>query len=57
MAMHLFEKSPVTLSQAARISALSVEDFLDLLNEVGIPAVEYPPQKTWMMKWRRSFDQ
>lgn len=44
MAMHLYEKGLVTLSQAARISALSVEDFLDLLNEVGIPAVDYPPE-------------
>ena len=43
--MHLFEKSLVTLSQAAKISALSVEDFLDLLNEVGIPAVDYPPEE------------
>ena len=23
---------------------MSVEDFLDLLNEVGIPAVDYPPE-------------
>jgi prevent-host-death family protein len=45
MAMHLFEKSLVTLSQAARMSSLSVEDFLDLLSEVGIPAVDYPPEE------------
>ena len=26
------------------IAALTVEDFLDLLGELGIPAVDYPPE-------------
>jgi len=44
LALHLFQAGHVTLSQAARIATLSIEDFLDLLGEFGIPAVDYPPE-------------
>jgi len=45
LALHLFQAGHVTLSQAARIAILPVEDFLDLLGEFGIPAVDYPPKE------------
>jgi prevent-host-death family protein len=44
LALHLFQARHVTLSQAARISFLSIDDFLDLLSEFEIPAVDYPPE-------------
>ena len=44
LALHLFQAKHITLSQAARIAILSIEDFLDLLSEFGIPAVDYPPE-------------
>ena len=44
MALHLFQADHVTLSQAAKIASLSIEDFLDLLGEFEIPAVDYPPE-------------
>lgn len=44
LAMHLFEAGHVTLSQAARIAILSIEDFLDILGEFGISVVDYPPE-------------
>lgn len=44
LALHLFQAGHVTLSQAARIAVLSIEDFLDLLGEFGIPAVDYSPE-------------
>jgi len=44
LALHLFQAGHLTLSQASRVAALSIEDFLDLLGEYGIPAVDYPPE-------------
>jgi prevent-host-death family protein len=44
LALHLFEAGHATLSQAARIAILSIEEFLDLLDEFGIAAVDYPPE-------------
>ncbi len=44
LALHLFQSGHVTLSQASRISVLSIENFLDLLREFGIPAVDYSPE-------------
>jgi prevent-host-death family protein len=44
LALHLFQAGHLTLSQAARVAILSMEDFLDLLSEFEIPAVDYPPQ-------------
>jgi predicted HTH domain antitoxin len=44
LALHLFQAGHVTLSQAARVATLSIEDFLDLIAEFGIPAVDYPPE-------------
>jgi len=40
LALHLFEAHQVSLAQAAKISNLSLEDFIDLLGQAGIPAVD-----------------
>ena len=42
LAVHLFEAGQATLAQAARLAELSVERFLDVLAEAGVPAVSYP---------------
>ena len=44
VALHLFQAGQVTLSQAARMANLSIEDFLDILKDFEIPAVDYPPE-------------
>jgi len=44
LSLHLFQEGRITLSRAARMAAVSVEDFLELLNEFDIPAVDYTPQ-------------
>ena len=33
----------LSLSQAAKVAAMVPEDFIALLGEAGIPAVDYPP--------------
>lgn len=45
IAMYFFETGLVTLSQAAQIAGLSLEEFIELLGEVGISAVDYPPEE------------
>ena len=45
MALHLFESHQVTLAQAAKLAGLSLEDLVELLGEVGIPAVDYPAEE------------
>jgi predicted HTH domain antitoxin len=42
LALHLFEKKIVTLSQAAKIAGLSIDDFLDILKGTEIDVVDYP---------------
>lgn len=42
MALHLFESHQVTLAQAAKLAGLSLEEFVELLGELGLPAVDYP---------------
>lgn len=42
LALYLFEKKIVTLSRAAKIAKLSVEEFLDILKDTGIDVVDYP---------------
>ena len=41
VALHLFEAGEATLAQAATLAGLSVEGFVELLGETGIPAVSY----------------
>ena len=44
VALHLFESEKLTLVQAAKLAALVTEDFLALLSDAGIVAVDYPPE-------------
>jgi prevent-host-death family protein len=45
LALHLFEAGQVALAQGARLASLSVEEFIDLLAQAGIPAVSFPPEE------------
>ena len=45
LALHLFEHGHVTLAQAAKLAALSVEEFVELLSQAGVPAVDYSPDE------------
>jgi len=45
MALHLFESHQLTLAQCAKLAGLSLEAFIELLGEVGVPAVDYPPEE------------
>ena len=45
LALRLFEKRHLTLVQAARLAGLSAEEFVALLGEAGIPAVDYPAEE------------
>ncbi|MCY4060243.1 MAG: type II toxin-antitoxin system prevent-host-death family antitoxin [Gammaproteobacteria bacterium] len=42
LALRLFEQAHLTLAQAAKVADLSVEDFMDLLDQTGVAAVDYP---------------
>ena len=42
LALYLYENNLLTLAKAAKIASLSIEEFLDLLNEAGIDCVDYP---------------
>jgi prevent-host-death family protein len=45
LALRLFEQRHLTLVQAARLAAVNVEEFVALLGDAGIPAVDYPPDE------------
>jgi prevent-host-death family protein len=45
MSLHLFASHQLTLAQAAKVADLSLEAFIELLGEVGVPAVDYPPEE------------
>ena len=42
LAVKLFQEEVVTLSQAAKVAGLPIEDFLDVLRSAGVAAVDYP---------------
>jgi predicted HTH domain antitoxin len=44
MAVHLFESGQATLSQGARLAGISMEEFMKILGQLGIPVVDYPPE-------------
>ena len=44
-ALALFEAGLLTLAQSARLAGLSLEEFIELLGELGIPAVDYPAEE------------
>lgn len=45
VALYLFETGQATLAQAANLADLSLDAFLELLTERGIPAVDYTPEE------------
>ncbi len=45
LALHLFEQGQLTLAQAAKVASVSVEDFMQVLAEAGVTAVDYPPSE------------
>lgn len=44
-ALKLFEQKITTLVQSAKIANVTVYDFLDMLKETDIPAVDYPTEE------------
>lgn len=45
MAFYFFESGVITLSQAAQLAGLPLEEFIELLGETGINAVNYSPEE------------
>ena len=45
LALHLFENGHLTLTQAAKVAGMIAHDFVSLLGEAGVPAVDYPPEE------------
>lgn len=45
LALHLFEQGQLTLAQAAKVASVNVEDFMQVLSEAGVTAVDYPPSE------------
>lgn len=43
--MRLFEEGLASMGQAAKIARVTIAEFLDLLHDVGVPAVDYPPEE------------
>lgn len=44
LALHLVEAGQVSLPQGARISGLALEDFIALLGQAGVVAVDHDPE-------------
>jgi len=44
MAINLFEMSLLTISQAAKIANLPIENFIEIIGEESIPVVDYSPE-------------
>ncbi len=44
LALQLFEQRQLTMAQAAKVADLSMEDFMDLLGQADVSAVDYPPE-------------
>lgn len=45
LALQLFEDGHLTLVRAAKLAGLSAEEFIELLGEEGVPAVDYPAEE------------
>ncbi len=43
VALSLFEAGQTTLAQSAKLAGLDLESFIELLGEIGLDAVDYPP--------------
>ncbi len=42
LAIYLFERGLLTLSQAAKIASVPLEEFIEFAGHLGIPMVDYP---------------
>ena len=45
LALDLFERRLLTMAHAAKVAGMTVEDFVALLGEAGVVAVDYPPNE------------
>ena len=45
LALRLFEQRHLTLAQAAKLAAVSAEDFMALAGAAGVDVVDYPPEE------------
>ena len=45
LALHLFERHRLTLTRAAKLAGVTPEEFVVMLGEAGVPAVDYPPEE------------
>ncbi len=45
LALRLFEERHLTLVQAARLAGTTAGEFMSLLGEAGVTAVDYPPEE------------
>jgi len=45
LATRLFEEGVLSISQAAKVAEVPLEDFLEVLRIAGIAAVDYPPEE------------
>lgn len=45
MAIKLYEDEVVSLGKAARLAGVSIEEFIEKLGALGIPAVRYVPKE------------
>ena len=45
LALRLFEERHLTLVQAAWLAGMTAEEFMSLLGEAGVSAVDYPPEE------------
>lgn len=45
LALRLFEDRHLSLTQAAKVAGMIPEDFIALLGEAGVPAVDHSPEE------------
>ena len=45
LALKLYENKLISLSKAAKIASLSMEEFIDLIQDTGISIVDYSPEE------------
>jgi prevent-host-death family protein len=45
LALKLYEGRHLTMTQAAKVAGMPLDEFIDLLGAVGLPAVDYPPEE------------
>ncbi len=45
LAAHLLAQGVLNLAQASRVAHVCIEDFLSVLRDAGVDAVDYPPEE------------